>query len=222
MKKFIFYISIFLTFTFTFTSISFAKWGKGELKFENYTVENFLRYLYGGGQERHSRRSTPLIFVVSEDGNSSFYYFCAYSRCVEDSLIQKEAERRCEKNSRGSPCFTFAIKRRIVWKNGGPKIKIKKKDLISPYLIAKKLQDAGFYDGDITQLAGIDMRSGKIDNTITITGEKRNSNTETASSNTPESSTDIVEQLESLKKLYESGVLSEEEFTKAKNKLLGQ
>ena len=220
MKKFVFCISIFLTFTFT--SISFAKWGKGELKFEKEAIEHFLSYLYGGGQKRHSRRSTPLIFVISEDGKRSFYYFCAHAQCVESTLIQKEAEGKCEKRSRGSPCFTFAIKRRIVWKNGGPKIKIKKKDLISPYLIAKKLQEGGFYDGDISQLAGIDMKTGKIDNTITITGEKRNSNTETASSNTPESSTDIVEQLESLKKLYESGVLSEEEFTKAKNKLLGQ
>ncbi len=51
MKKFIFFISIFLTFTFTFTSISFAKWGKGELKFEKETMEYFLSYLYGGGNE---------------------------------------------------------------------------------------------------------------------------------------------------------------------------
>ncbi len=220
MKKFVFCISIFLTFTFT--SISFAKWGKGELKFEKETMEYFLSYLYGGGNEQHGKRSDPLIFTVAEDGNMAHYFFCPWTRCKEDSLIQKQSEGKCEKHSRGSPCFTFAIKRRIVWKNGGPKIKIKKKDLASPYVIAKKLQEGGFYDGDISQLAGIDMKTGKIDNTITITGEKRNSNTETASSNTPESSTDIVEQLESLKKLYESGVLSEEEFTKAKNKLLGQ
>jgi len=221
MKKFIFCISIFLTFTFT--SISFAKWGKGELKFDKATLEYFMSYLYGAGTINKSKRAEPLLFVAAEDGTWATYYYCPHIEgCADDKSIHKQAILKCEKKSRGSPCFTFAIKRRIVWKNSGPKVKIKKKDLISPYLIAKKLQEGGFYDGDISQLAGIDMKTGKIDNTITITGEKRNSNTETASSNTPESSTDIVEQLESLKKLYESGVLSEEEFTKAKNKLLGQ
>ena len=34
-----------------------------------------------------------------------------------------------------------------------------------------------FYDGDISQLSGIDMKTGRIDDTITITGEKKGSNT---------------------------------------------
>ena len=138
--------------------------------------------------------------------------------CIDDKSMQRQAELSCEKGSRGSTCFTFAIKRRIVWKNGNPKVKIKNKDLKSPYVIAKKLQDAGFYDGDISQLSGIDMKTGKIDDTITITGEKKGSNTTSTSSD----STDIVEQLNSLKKLYLSGVLTEEEFNDAKNKLLSQ
>ena len=47
---------------------------------------------------------------------------------------------------------------------------------------------------------------------------KKGSNTTSTSSE----STDIVDQLESLKKLYLSGVLTEEEFNDAKNKLLSQ
>ena len=217
MKKFVFCISIFLTFTFT--SISFAKWGKGELKFEKETMEYFLSYLYGGGNEQHGKRSDPLIFTVAEDGNMAHYFFCPWTRCKEDSLIQKQSEGKCEKHSRGSPCFTFAIKRRIVWKNGGPKIKIKKKDLASPYVIVKKLQDAGFYDGDISKLAGIDMKTGQVDTEVKITGED---NTTQSSSNNTTTGDDLLEQLESLKKLYNDGLLSQEEFTKAKNKLLNQ
>ena len=72
-----------------------------------------------------------------------------------------------------SPCFVFAEKRRIVWKNGGPKLTIKKKDLKSPYVVAKKIQEAGFYDGDISELAGIDISTGQIDEDKKITGEKK-------------------------------------------------
>ena len=207
-----------LLFIFVSSLDSNAKWGKGELKLSKSTLEHFLRYLYGGGQEHNKKRSKPLIFVVSEDGSWSYYFFCAYSQCVENSLMQREAETLCEKGSQGSECSTFAIKRRIVWKNGNPKVKIKNKDLKSPYVIAKKLQDAGFYDGDISQLSGINMQTGKIDDTITITGEKKDSNITSSSTD----STDLVEQLSSLKKLYLSGVLTEEEFNAAKNKLLGQ
>tara|TARA_B100001250_G_C19756006_1_gene770125 strand:- start:824 stop:1489 length:666 start_codon:yes stop_codon:yes gene_type:complete len=199
-----------------------AKWGKGELKFDKQTLEHFLRYLYGAGQEHNNKRSTPLVFAVAEDGRWSSYYFCAYSQCVENTLIQKQAEAACEKGSRGSDCYTFAIKRRIVWKNGNKKVKIKTKDLKSPYLIAKKLQESGFYDGDITKLSGINMKTGKTDDTITITGEKKDLNTTNKYSDSSSDSSDIVEQLESLKKLYVSGVLSEDEFEKAKKKLLGQ
>jgi len=206
-------------FFFVNTLNSNAKWGKGELKFDRYTLEYFISYLYGSGTINKSYRAQPLLFAVSEDGKWSTYFYCPYPEgCIDDKSIQRQAELSCEKGSRGSTCFTFAIKRRIVWKNGNPKVKIKNKDLKSPYVIAKKLQDAGFYDGDISQLSGINMQTGKIDDTITITGEKKDSNITSSSTD----STDIVEQLSSLKKLYLSGVLTEEEFNAAKNKLLGQ
>ena len=102
-----------------------------------------------------------------------------------------------------------------LWKNGGDKVKIKKSDLKSPYKVAKIIQDAGFYDGDINELAGINASTGQVDKTIKITGENK-SNKKSNSSN----STDIVKELETLTSLYESGSLSKEEFDKAKNKLL--
>ena len=208
-----------LLFMFVSTLDSNAKWGKGELKFSKATLEYFISYLYGSGGLNKSYRAQPLLFTVSEDGSWSHYFYCPYPEgCIDDKSIQRQSELACEEGSRGSTCFTFAIKRRIVWKNGNPKVKIKNKDLKSPYVVAKKLQDAGFYDGDISQLSGIDMKTGRIDDTITITGEKKGSNTTSTSSN----STDIVEQLNSLKKMYLSGVLTEEEFNAAKNKLLDQ
>ena len=68
--------------------------------------------------------------------------------------------------------FYICKKKKNSLENGGPKVKIKK-DLKSPYKVAKMIQDAGFYDGDITKLAGIDLNSGQIDNNIKITGEDK-------------------------------------------------
>ena len=115
-----------------------------------------------------------------------------------------------------SVCKVFAIKRRVVWKNGGDKVKIKTKDLKSPYVVAKKIQDGGFYDGDLTKLEGISIETGQIDKSIKITGEDTNKSN-TSKNNV---SVDIVKELETLTKLFKSGVLSKEEFDKAKKKLL--
>ena len=66
----------------------------------------------------------------------------------------------------------FAKKRKVVWKNGGTKVSFKRSDLKDPYLIAKKIQDAGFYDGDLMDLPGIDYKTGQLkeDENILIKG----------------------------------------------------
>ena len=121
--------------------------------------------------------------------------------------------KACEKYSNGSPCFIFAKKRRIVWKNGGPKVKIKRKDLKSPYKVAKIIQDAGFYDGDLSTLPGIDISTGQISDDVTLKGEKEKKEIGTKKK-------DIVEELETLTKLFDSGALTKQEFEEAKNRLL--
>ena len=221
MKKFFIIISIFLTFSLN--SISFAKNGKGELKLDTQTMEHLLMYFYGAQNTKYQdakiKRATPTIFVVSEDGDYSSYYYCPYVQgCVDDNT-ERRATINCEKVAGKKKCFTFAKKRRVVWKNGGPKLKITRKDLKSPYVVSKKIQDAGYYDGDISLLAGIDFKTGQIDDSIKITGEDKDNVTDTGTGAATE---DLVNQLENLKKLYESGALSVEEFTKAKSKLLNQ
>ena len=105
--------------------------------------------------------------------------------------------------------------KRIVWKNGNKKMKIKKKDMKSPYVIAKKLQEAGFFDGDIESLSGINMKTGRIDNNIKITGEDKSKVVEDTSSES-----DIVKELTNLKLLLDSGSITKEEFDIAKKKIL--
>ena len=205
-----------------FSQPSYAKWGKGPLKLSKETMEVVLMYMYGAGNTKYSadskRKNNPSIMAVSENGYGYMYSYCPVAYGAQGCLppVAHQIILSCEKYSNGSPCFIFAKKRRIVWKNGGPKVKIKKKDLKSPYKVAKMIQDAGFYDGDITKLAGIDLNSGQIDNNIKITGEDK-SNSNTSKSN---DSKDIVKELETLSNLYKSGTLTKTEFEKAKKKLL--
>ena len=184
-------------------------------------METAIMYMYGAGNKKYSgaakRKNDPMTMAISEDGSGYMYYYCPVEyqdNCVETG-IARSAIKACEEYSNGSPCFIFAKKRRIVWKNGGPKIKIKRKDLKSPYVVAKKIQEAGFYDGDISQLIGIDVSTGQINEEINITGEK-----ETNISETKTGKKDLVEELETLTKLFESGALSKDEFEKSKKKLL--
>ena len=217
MKFFIYFILI-ISF---FTNPSQAKWGKGELKLSKETMETVIMYMYGAGNKKYSgaakRKNDPMMMAISEDGESYYYFYCPVqynNNCVETGIAH-DTIIHCQKYSNGSPCFIFAKKRRIVWKNGGPKVKIKKKDLKSPYVVAKKLQEAGFYDGDISKLVGIDVSTGQINEEISITGEK-----ETNVSETKTDEKDLVKELETLTKLFEGGALTKEEFEEAKKKLL--
>ena len=210
---------LIITFIFL-TQPSYAKWGKGELKLDKETMEHVMRYMYGAGNEKYSgdakRKQDPWIMVISEDGTWSQYSYCPVeynNDCTPPNPARNIAA--CEKGSRGSPCFVFALKKRIVWKNGGKKVKIKRKDLKSPYVVAKKIQEAGFYDGDITKLTGIDVSTGQSDEDLSVTGEKKADDTLVKSNEK-----DLVKELETLTKLFEGGALSKEEFEEAKKKLL--
>ena len=106
----------------------------------------------------------------------------------------------------------------MIWKNGGKKVKIKRSDLKDPYLVAKKIQDGGFYDGDLSDLPGINMETGRIDDEENIKSKTKIIKDTTYSSKT--NSKDFIEELKQLNDLYKQGVLTKEEFTKAKNKIL--
>ena len=159
---------------------AFAKWGKGELKLNKETMEMVIMYMYGAGNTKYSadakRKNNPTIMAVSKSGNAYMYSYCPvvyHDGCLPPNV--SGIIKSCEKYSNGSPCYIFAKKRSIVWKNGSKKVRIKIKDLKSPYKVAKMIQDAGFYDGDISKLAGIDVNTGQVDNEISITGEDKSS-----------------------------------------------
>lgn len=208
-------IILFSTQIITFSNIAYAaNWGKGELKLSKSTMEHLMMYLYGAGQPDYGfgkYKNKPTIFVVSKNGNWSYYQYCPYTQCMDAD--QPRAIKRCEKGSRGSPCYVMALKRRIVWKNGNKKLRIKKSLLKNPTNVALAIKQAGFYDGDIYKLAGIDYKSGQlIDEKIKKPKKIENKELEITD--------DFISQLKKLKKLLDEGVITEEEFSKLKKKIL--
>ncbi len=160
----------------TFFNLSFAGvWGKGEVKLSKSVMEHLMMYMYGAGSPRYDwtikQKNKPDVFAASEDGKTSHYMYCPYNECIDPNLPQ--VIKRCEKRSKGSPCKILALKRKIVWKNGGKKIKIKKSELKDPIALAIKIKNAGFYNGDIYKLAGIDYKTG-LTTENDISGNKDN------------------------------------------------
>ena len=234
--------SLILILSLAFSTSSFAKTGKGEVKLDKNTMIHFIEYLYGSNDkysEGKNKKNNPYLMTVSKDGKWSYYFFCPFTitQCQDsagrDSMAIGQAISRCEKGSRGSACNVFAITNRIVWNNGSSSRlrNIPRKYLKDPYLIAKRLQEIGFYDGDISELPFFNYETGLVDESRKITGEKISSKvSNTDKEKKPKitkkkdskkiENNDVVKKLKDLNELFKSGALSKDEFEKAKKKLL--
>ena len=136
----------------------------------------------------------PAKFFILNNGENAWYVYCAHSQCRPggDNQDINWCENITKKN-----CKIFAKRRTIKWKNGinkGNKYSRFNSKWSKAEFIAK-LTELGFY-GETTQ---------KIEKTQT--------------SQTSDTS-DITKQLKSLVQMYESGTITQEEFEKAKKKLL--
>ena len=160
---------------------AFSKSGKGNVTLSKKAMETFLDYLYGGAKNLNAstggstnnkgQKTKPLLFTLSETGDSYQYNYCSFSTCREPNKYK--AILGCQKYSKGTPCFTFATKKKIVWKNDqNPKgLKLRKELKHGRNHVAQLVKDAGYYNGDITLLRGFQ--------TETLTPSKSSSNTVT-------------------------------------------
>ena len=197
------------------------KAGKGPLKVSQ-NVADILEYFFSGGKmgkyaEKQDEPWKPGLIVIAYDG-SEFSYFRHPLRVtdIDSQHYIGLARQDCKKRS-GKECFLFASGYRIVWDNGSDKKrrKLKKKEIMAGKTF-QILQELGFYDGGITKTKKIEKKKEKKKKKPKITKKKE---TKKKIEGTNDDN-DVVQQIKDLKELYDSGVLTEEEFTKAKKKLL--
>ena len=188
--------------------------GKGEVKLSDRTVSHFFDYL--SGRIVQGKRWTPLVFILSSNGNWSFYYYCPYTSCSGRGEAKKKI-KECERET-NTQCGVFSRKRTVIWDNGND-FPTKEKKFISKWDLAKvksQLEKLGFYDGGITKTKKIEKKKEEKKKKPKIT-KKKETKKKIEDIN---DDNDIVQQIKDLKELYDSGVLTKEEFEKAKKKLL--
>lgn len=178
-------------------SYSYAGYGSGDLKISGNALSWFIQYIKNPGGKRYPLGS-PMKFSVSNDGKNAWYYYCDamnVHRC--GSISDKELNKKCEQKSFGSRCQVFAVGRSIKWRNGTAEIKrLKFKRSDTAQEIIAKLTDLNFIKKE----------------------EKKTKPDKKIKSPKKDLSTQLIE----ITELYKSGTLSEEDYLKAKNKLLGK
>jgi hypothetical protein len=186
---------------------AFAKNGSGDLILSDSVIYNLERYL---------KYRNPVIFLVTQDGANSSAWKCDSSNCVATGSMNETS--LCERKY-GKKCSTFAIRRTIKWQNDltrdvkGKEKRFNSKDSLTE--IKTKLTALGFYES-----SGVERnketnervkknRKQRIEGTSKKTKAQKDVNTE-----------DILPQLQKIIKLYNSGKLTEKEFTEAKEEIL--
>jgi hypothetical protein len=184
------------------------KLGKGPLKLTKHMV-NELEFFFSGGTrgayaEKQKSAWKPGLIAISVDGNTSYMFrHPLHVTQVDSKAYWGIAISNCKKKS-GQECYLFANGYRIVWDNGSNKKKrrLKKKDIKAGKTIAL-LTELGFYDNSSSSSTNTPKKVEKKETKKNSVNDK-----------------DIVQKLKDLKELLDSGVLSSEEFEKAKKKLL--
>ena len=203
--------------------------GRGQIQLSEDVVKSFIDYLVGDIGTQKSLFNKPSTFWITIDGSKSYWWYTpqgadrdqrVYQTYSDDfqaneantsgdagNSMSKPTEERdkCERHH-GQSCSRFAKGRYVSWNNGiNPKGKAAKfSSKMSESEVRAKLTKLGFYNDDF------------LDTTTTpeITKEKETKKEIT------KSDADIVPILKDLKELLDSGVLTKEEFEKAKKKIL--
>jgi hypothetical protein len=177
------------------TNISFAsKNGSGDLKISSEMLDAMLFYYWN----TKNKADRPSGLAITKDGDMIGLSVCP-ARYAGDCIIRDlEPLKYCRENvkdilKRKENCWMFAKGRKIVWNN----LNIEIPKGTSDDEIIGILTRYGFY-GDSKNSS----KSGEITNKIL------------------ESSSEVTEQLKQLKKLLDDGVITQDEFKKAKKKIL--
>tara|TARA_B100000780_G_C20869095_1_gene345666 strand:- start:8 stop:586 length:579 start_codon:yes stop_codon:yes gene_type:complete len=176
-------------------NVSFSDVGTGTMNISDNVIRYFQEYL-------QTRKPSPVKFLITEDGQDSRSWMCPYSECAPTGSSQEE--RKCRSQT-GKTCYTLALRRSIKWKNEfTKKAKTSEKRFSSKddfSTIKEKLRKLGLvgYGPEINEKKKVTKKV------------KKSTNTDKG---------DIVSQIKDLKELLDAGAINQEEFDKAKKKLL--
>ena len=189
-----FFIVLIFFFFFTNSSFSDIK-GRGELKMSERAVSHFIDWV-NTNEIYQGRRCKPSMFIISSDGQWTQGNVCCYPECQD--TLSKKIIRKCESETRVM-CGVFSIRRTIYWDNGinTKKNKAKINTRMTSSDVREKLKQIGFLGDTNTKI------KKKVKNNAEIS-----------------ENSEILNQIEKLNDLYKSGVLTKEEFEKAKKKVL--
>ena len=192
MKRLLAYLFIALLWCNTANS---ATLGKGEVKMSDRSVRHFISWIKMNKIE-NGKRCKPSMFIMSADGKWTQGNKCCWTQCQDtaSTRIIKACERAI-----GTLCGVFSMRRVIFWDNGRKKGKrIKFNSKMTDSEIRAKLKEFGFIGDSIQQTP---KKIEKKENTTALSSE-------------------LINDLKALKELYDEGVLTKEEFEKAKKSIL--
>ena len=187
-----------------------AKDGFGPIKFTSSSYQSFIEYITGEYVPNQTgvlqgKGGMPLGFAINQEGDTVSFYYCPRKfgdNCQGGAWI--DAQNKCNKRSKDrgkGRCYVFAKGRKIVWDSVS--IKIPKKPTNEQF---KEIFAKNDWYGDTKSK---DISKPKIT-------KKKKKETKKVTKN----SSDLINKLKDLKELRDNDVLTDEEFLKAKKKLL--
>ena len=143
----------------------------------------------------NNKKGRPMFFALHPEGEYFSFWYCPHSYAQGcDMTKYRDLIRQCDdwakENNVSGNCFMFAKKSSIVWKNSANKKRLKVPKKLSEDQLKQFLLKNKFLTADI--------------------------NTPTFNLDNP----DLVEKLKGLKKLYDQGALTKNDFDRAKKAIL--
>lgn len=193
MNKFLSFIII----SIFWSSYSFAGSGSGTINLSDSVIKNFQAYV-------NSTKPKPVVFLVTEDGKDSKGWMCPYAQCMQTGSMQEED--RCEDQFK-KKCYRLAMRRVVVWKNEFTKNASRSQ---------KKFSSKDDFETIKSKLASL----GLVGNFTNETKNTQNDEIKKDENKNSKLTSEVIDQLNSLNDLFKSGVITKEEFDKAKKRIL--